>query len=207
VISFKNKFIFIHIPKTGGTSLELTLEDSSCICKRNQWSSTPQGFNAPLNHLGIDQLREGNFIPPNEVDDFFKFAFVRNSWDRVISECFCSHIQAIFKDCQNIEDKIVKVCSLSQKGYGNHCKSQLYFIQTSPTGSIGVDHIGRFENLQQDFDIICDQISIPTQTLPYPHKTKRKHYSEYYTTLTKELVGEKYKDEIEYFGYEFEDKT
>ena len=66
------------------------------------------------------------------------------------------------------------------------------------------DYVGRTETMQMDMDIICEKIGISKIKLPHVNKTKHKHYTEYYTDETRELVANWHKIDIDYFGFKFE---
>ncbi len=197
MISKEKKTVFVHIPRTAGTSIEMLLEDSSSICKREQWGS----FNAPLNHLTLAQLVEGNFISEMEMDLYFKFTIVRNPWDRIVSECFCPYIRNLFKDCKTITEKIELACSFAESGYGGHFLKQTKFIDSS---NVSLDFIGRYENLSQDMNFLLNKIDQPQMTFEEKKDSIRSRYQEYYDPHTRKLVEKTYADEIELFGYCFE---
>ena len=194
MISLKHKFIFIHIPKCGGTTLEESLVDGSCIFRRNTWPHNLK-LHYPLNHCTLDDIEKSKVLYPN-LKKFYSFAFVRNPFDRLVSEYF--YLKKYLKLSNDIKKELIQLAKKNKNGVmGNHCMHQHQFINDK------INFIGKFENLQEDFNIICDKIGIPKQQLPHENKTKHKHYTEYYDDETREIVAERYAKDIEYFGYKF----
>ena len=194
MISLKHKFIFIHIPKCGGTTLEESLVDGSCIFRGNTWPHNLK-LHYPLNHCTLDDIKESKALHPN-FDKFYSFTFVRNPFSRLLSEYF--YLKDRLKLSKDIKKELIYLAEQSENGVmGNHCVSQYKFINNK------INFIGKFENLQQDFDIICDKIGIPQQQLSHNNKTKHRHYTEYYDDETRQIVAEKYAKDIEHFGYKF----
>jgi hypothetical protein len=68
-----------------------------------------------------------------------------------------------------------------------------------------VDFIGRYENLQTDFDTACDRIGIPRIQLPHERRAvDRDDYRRYYDDESRELVARHYAPDIERLGYTFD---
>ena len=200
MISHKQKFVFVHIPKTAGQSLYENL---------GGWSRVyPRGFKKSLRkykqHFTMSEYLEHGYLKIEKLGLYFKFSIVRNPYERILSEF--KYAQQIYTKFNNSSfNRFVK------RDWGNsrrhstikqHIRPQYEFLYND-NGKCLVDFIGRFENLQQDFNIICDNIGIPHQLLPHQNKSKHKHYTEYYDDETRQIVAEKYAKDIEYFGYEF----
>ena len=193
MISHTHKFIFTHIPKTGGSSVHSSLND---YFEPNQW----------MHSLLQKDLKKCS-------NDYFKFAFVRNPWDLVVSMyhyVWYSEVMEWWRTGHRSRpwtfNRWVKSRHFRRpRGWKkNRCYDgdQLCWV-TSCDGQLIADFIGRFENLQEDFNIVCDKIGIPQKQLPHDNSTKHKHYTEYYDDETKQIVAKKYAKDIEYFGYKF----
>ena len=197
MISHQHKFIFVHIPKCGGTSIENFFGiDSGKFCKQ-----TLCGFYKNYGWLQHCTLAEMETDFNIDINKFYCFTFVRNPWDRMVS--------SYFYDLNRIKDKKLTFFNYVKNRpeinkYHKQCHERAqynYIINQSNQPSM--NYIGKLENLQQDFNIVCDKIGIPQQQLPHANKTDHKHYTEYYDDETREIVAEKYAKDIEYFGYKF----
>lgn len=214
-ISHKHKTIFVHIPKTAGGTIEKSLNIYGID---NQGSLKPSinilyGMldSRSLQHLTIQEIKK---IKELEFQIYQKIAFVRNPFDRIISEYFW-RIENFGKKIIMFKDFLVEEVIPRKNGIpkviknfyhnenivellDNHYVDQHKFI-TDNNGNIIVDFIGRFENLNDDFkkafglDLINYKV----------HSTKHNDYKEYYDSETKSLVKECYKKDLELFKYEF----
>jgi len=156
-------------------------------------------------HATLKQLKNNFNIP---INDYFKFTVCRNPFERVVSDyCWFSKRRFVkahttLKDYLLIRNGYEKFNHCNDiSGRGDHFYTQFKFIEID--GKSRIDFIIRFENLQEDFNIVCDKIGIPRQQLPHGNRTEHKHYIEYYDEETKQMVAEKYAKDIEYFGYKF----
>jgi Sulfotransferase family len=137
---------------------------------------------------------------------YFKFAFVRNPWDRVVS-CYCNKVitkkHPTFKGCygQSFE-YFVDFLDRQDLSKGDvHIRLQTKLFPVDE-----VDFIGRFENFSKDLNYVLKTIGIDENKIPNKNKSSHKHYSKYYNERTKAIIERKYKADIEAFGYRFETK-
>lgn len=211
VLSTEPPFLFIHVPKTGGSSIEESL-----------YSYTTWGFHT-ITHGVVLQYK--HWLNKELFDTLFKFAFVRNPWDLQVS-CYQyyvvqNNIEMTFeeyikwkfngnildmesrlpKDDPNVNIEWLRSC------FYIHRTPQNYFL-IDESGNYLVDYIGSFEKLQEHYDVICEKIGIEPFTLAHlnysHHRDRLVPYQDYYTPETKKIVEERYSLDIKTFGYSFE---
>ena len=183
IVSHKYKFVTIDIPKTATTSINAVM---GMFIHEND-ISVSMSQKIGMRHATYEKCIAK--FPSSK--NYFSFVFVRNPWDRMLSFWFFEKGVTRIKIDEDMPFKefLSRYNHLDQysyiEGFGNN------------------SFIGRFENLQHDFDIICEKIGIPAQRLPHVNKTKHTHYTEYYDDETREIVAERHARDIEYFGYKF----
>jgi len=140
-------------------------------------------------------------ITDDELESYFKFIFVRNPFDRLvsawngISKSYCPDFKEFVYD--GIFDDM---------GYPKklHYQLQSSLIET-PTGySLGSLFIGKLENLQDDWKELCGILDIPHQVLGKHSQSNHEHYTTYYDGKTKNMVSQLYKRDFEFFDYRTE---
>ena len=214
MISHKYKCIFVEVPKTATSSIRAVLgmplkphlniwqikyELETC------WTRYGGGFNRLLASLYLllsPKSRER--IGQERFRSYFKFGFVRNPWDRVVS-LYERREGLQMRDKMSFE-AFVEWLNFSSSTciHPSPHRNQLdWFVD--PHGEVIVDFIGRFETLTRDWARIAGRLGIRQ---PLPHKNRnpreRRPYPEYYTSRTRELVARKFRVDIDFFGYEFD---
>lgn len=216
IISHKHKFIFIHIPKCAGSSITYALLNNLYfkLPRKEHWKynklsvdiaevfrvATGHGNSLELNqHSTFETVNEYFVKKKLNINEYFKFSFMRNPWARRVSQ----HEYAKKMESTTNSDWAKEVANMPFSEFiTKRSDAQLNWV-SDKKNNIAVDFLGSGENLQQEFDKVCEKIGIPHIELPHKNKTEHKHYTEYYNKETKQIVESNCAKDIEYFGYEF----
>jgi hypothetical protein len=213
MISHQHKCIFVEVPKTGSSSIRAIIGSppkphlNICQIKYNlqhYWTH----YGGITNRL----LASGYLFLPErwrsqsgeeKFNSYFKFGFVRNPWDRVVS-------LYLRKEGLQLRDKLTFEEFVAWIKYSSSTcihpvphVNQLDWL-VDPHGNVAVDFIGRFENLQNDWATIAAKLGV-TQELPHKNTNpgKGRHYTEYYAAETRAIIEDRFRVDIAHFGYEF----
>jgi hypothetical protein len=203
MISFQKRFLFVHIPKTAGNSIQSVLRDCSedeLVALRSEQDGVERfGLRNPKykirKHSTLAEYRAA--LGETQFGALYKFTCVRNPWDRMVSYYFTPTQKAEAWDRKKFKKIISEALSVAD--YLRLGKSE-----EDPFGN--VDYIMRFENLVSDFRTVCAALDISLTTLPQYNRSNREHYSRYYDDELRELVRTRFTAEIERFAYTFEQR-
>ncbi|MBT5876639.1 MAG: sulfotransferase family 2 domain-containing protein [Candidatus Latescibacteria bacterium] len=231
MLSQKYNCLFVHIPKTAGQSVEHVFLALSGLTRRTRASLLLRPNDDPdlgppkLAHLKASEYVSCGYITSEEFDAYFKFSFVRNPWDRIVSE------YRFRRHPRRFDFKTYLFEHLPKPGSKHHFHTmpQHEFLFDAEDNCL-VDFVGRFECLQEDFDKVCSHLSVQQTLLPHLNKSRTHHnrrrrpkgyirrlieyrreransfdhYTEYYDEESREFVAKMYEKDIEIFKYEFE---
>ncbi len=180
--SDEQKFVWFRVAKVGTRSILEMLDTHTNLSQ--------SGYNLP-------------FVA-KKYKTYFKFAFVRNPWDRVVS---CYHRQVLpknipfYKECWDKDfDFFVNFINKQDM---ERCDVHMR-LQTTLFPLNDVDFIGRFENFATDLRHVFVKIGLPDVEIVHRNGSEHAHYSTYYNKTTKAIIAKKYRKDIETFNYHFE---
>lgn len=209
MFSVSHNFLFVHIPRTGGNSIQQIIRhysedrivtdpypDGQFRDGINRFEVT--GTYTRLKHDSLDKYHQ--VVPRDLFERVFKFCTVRNPWSRSISYYFTPRrwlkrgVDPYWSPDEfvaSLKDLPPMIDSLKIDGE----------VQD-------LDFIMRFERLDRDVRKVMEMLGIPRDAHPLPHvnKGQAQNYRQYFDQnreLTS-LVGELYAEDIERFCYRYE---
>ncbi|MEL6654983.1 MAG: sulfotransferase family 2 domain-containing protein [Bacteroidota bacterium] len=192
------ELLFIHLPKTAGTSINRTLQ----LPRPNDlW---------PKKHYDITEVKQ--VVPPEVLQSAFLFSVVRNPWDRLVSFYFYRRKVYLQRAAQRTAERDQHFSSFatwvhSEQAAGllgkKNLRPQCKWICDEHKRPV-VDFIGRFENISSDFQEICTCLGLPSIPLQFHNKSERPaDYRVLYNDYLRDLVKEVYQPDIDLFGYQY----
>lgn len=216
MISIQKKFLFIHVPKTGGNSIQNVLRSYSedeivTLAKHQDGIERFEVRNSKYRitkHSTLSHYK--SVLDAKTYDSLYKFATIRNPWDMMISYYFSPHRSASEWDRNHFISLVNSVPTLRDFICEMSFLEKL-FVRTGLKTNIAnrklgedIDFLIRFEHLGEDFESVCKRIGIPYTPLPRRNSSTRSHYSTYYDDELKEMVQKKFAEEIVIGNYRFE---
>lgn len=180
-------YIFVHINKTGGSSIEKAL-------------------GLTFEHLTareyLDRLGHARWSRA------FTFAFVRNPWDKVVSH----YHYRVQTNQTGLGDRHLSFKEWVKVSYGDrdpkyYDQPKMFMPQrdwiVDHEGRIAVDFVGRFEQLAADFEVVCSKLAVRSE-LPHLKRSERGDFRRYYDDATAEIVANRFEADVREFGYQFD---
>ncbi|MBA4807084.1 sulfotransferase family 2 domain-containing protein [Brevundimonas sp.] len=208
IVSHRHRFIFAAVPKTGTHSVRQALREQLgdedveqvglFIDKRFPWEDLAAIRHG---HLSLQQVRP--YVGEEAFAGYFKFAFVRNPFDRFVSYCaFMLRDGDVFQQ----RPRDVMRHFLFQQPPEHHIlfQPQASLLVDEDGKTLLTDAFGRVEEMQASYDDICARIGIPSRPLDRVNSSRRDDYRAYYEQDLIDGVAARYAQDIELFGYTFE---
>jgi len=208
LISDSHDFIFLQMRKVASTSMQAILRPL-CIPRpagrmahlksraRLEWDYHKYVF-----RTHDDILAAKRRMPAEIFAGYFKFAFVRNPWERLVSE-----YEYILRQPQHGRHARVR----RLKNFSEFIRMQIprrdaYQINMlcDKKGRLLVDFVGKLENLQNDWQTACLRVGIPYQALPRKNVTQYNNYRDFFDRESVQLVAKHWAREIKEFDYDFD---
>lgn len=231
MICRKYQFLFVHVPKTAGQSIEQFFMDRLGLDWDTDRGEVLLGDNEDrgkgtqkLAHLSASEYVDCGFVPQAEFDGLFRFSFVRDPYTRIVSE----YLYRNYFHHHSFRDFVLN--KLPKPGWDDQYRHVMpqYDMLHDGQGRLLVDFVGRFESLQTDFDQVCQTMGIEDSELPHRNpsnkksrnlkrrlrnflfrngESDKKSYRDFYDEETLDAVTRYYQKDIDAFGYRFDTLT
>lgn len=201
LISDAHRLVFVHVPKTGGVSIDDVLRGACPDARSVAADGTRISRHATLERI---MTRE------EQLADYWSFGFVRNPWARLLS--WYSMIQRWDRhgrrggnqmwhraaDYADFTEFVVRGTEeLPRVGV-----AQVDYLR-SPAFGREVDFVGRTESLARDLEVVQRHLGVTPTPPPHRNKSRRRSYHDHYTPAARAKVEDVYAADLEAFGYTY----
>lgn len=194
----KRRAIFVHIPKCAGVAV-----------KRALFQNLSGGHTKLPTYCRV--------FEPRLFLAYFKFTFVRNPWDRLVSayhflreggygdadKAWFERELGMYADFDDFVRNWLRVENLHKH---IHFCPQGEFLEDKNNSGVRVDYVGFYENIENDFNYIARRLGVDNY-LKKGNTSAHRSYKNYYSDTTREIVHGIYSKDIERFGYDFDNSN
>lgn len=213
ILSEGRGYVFVHIPKTGGTSLATALEaramrddiligDTPKARKRRRRLAGLSARGRLWKHATLADI--DGVVSPEDLRAMFVFTLVRNPWDRLVSYYHWLQSQSFDHPSVGLAKAMDFEAFLQESSVGAGFRSAP--ASSYVTDATGVDRCNlyiRLEHFAQDARPLFDHLGFAV-ALPHLNRSVReKDYRGYYDAKTRALVADICAADVEQFGYRF----
>jgi hypothetical protein len=209
IVSHNHRFIFAAVPKTGTHSVRQALREQLgdedveqvglFVDKRFPWADLAAIRHG---HLSLQQVRP--YLGEEAFSGYFKFAFVRNPFDRFVS--YCAFMLRGGRDFERRPRDVMRHFLFVEPPEQHILfQPQASLLVGEDGQTLLTDTVGRVEDMQGSYDAICARIGIASRPLDRVNGTKHGGYQRYYDQTLIDGVAARYAQDLDLFGYTFED--
>jgi hypothetical protein len=189
IVDAKKKFIFVAVAKTASTSI------------RRRFKARPDPL-PNIYHMFLEDIIKSH----PESKHFYKFAFVRNPYDRLVSAYYDFRFNKghqvwafpIYKH-DTFKDFVMNLEASPCRDF-IHLQPQYNFLQVD--GEVNLDFVGRYENLREDFRKVEKDLGLAHVELPITRTSAHPNFKDLYDKEMKEAVKTIYGNDFKEFGYD-----
>lgn len=224
-IDRRRHIIFVHIPKTGGSSIErmFGMTTSEHFVSAGPLKDLTPCNKSPQHFTWIELKR---VLPLDFVQRAYKFAFVRNPWARFLSEYRYRQRDFLFR-VRKMRERYYDQCCFDERhlssldafvdvleltferrvdvysGFDAHLETQLSFI-SDEHNQIAMDYIGRLEEFEKDVRMIANMVGVHIDKILQVNRSDQQiDYRHHYSQYARDAVASFYRDDIAAFRYVF----
>jgi len=204
MISHDHRCIFTHVPKTAGKSVRYLFGLPEF---EQDYKADGRNIEYAYGHKTLSE-----FLDEEYFFKYFKFAFVRNPFDRIVSAYFyldnggCNEIDRRFREehlAPYKGDFTAFVEDLSRLITTPHFQPQVVWLCDNRRNLLA-DFIGRYESFERDISVVGKRLGLSFQKVPVLNASKHESYHSYYDDASRRRVAQAYGEDLELFSYRFD---